>query len=100
MRRTVRRRPPHAVRPGWWVVCGNVGSDELVALRRVTVRPRRGRLGRRVDRRARAQLAGRATVTLSVTAPSAPGRYSFAVLLMSDVYLGLDQQLNVTVLVE
>ena len=69
-------RYPKAQTEGWWLVCGDTATDELKALRRVTV-------------------AHRTTVTLSVAAPVLPGAYDLALMLVSDAYLGLDQQYTV-----
>ena len=50
--------------------------DELKAIRRVS-------FGRRT------------TVALSIPAPIMPGTYTYTVFVISDVYLGLDQQYDV-----
>jgi pre-mRNA-splicing helicase BRR2 len=65
---------------GWWLVVGSEHTDEVVALKRLT-------------------LASTATINLSMNTPSEPGTYEYAVFLISDVYLGLDQQINFKIVV-
>eukprot|EP01105_Mastigella_eilhardi_P023253 TRINITY_DN5830_c0_g1_i2.p1 TRINITY_DN5830_c0_g1~~TRINITY_DN5830_c0_g1_i2.p1 ORF type:complete len:744 (-),score=171.52 TRINITY_DN5830_c0_g1_i2:169-2400(-) len=71
-------RFPKAKQEGWWLVAGF--GDELVALRRVT-------------------FTSRTSVSLLATAPAAPGSYTYTVYLMSDSYLGVNQQYDVHVTV-
>jgi hypothetical protein len=63
---------------GWWLVCADLAADDVKAIRRVA-------LGRH------------ATVTLAWPAPMVAGTYTYALMLLSDVYLGLDQQYDVPV---
>lgn len=69
-------RYPKVQTEGWWLVFGDTTTDELKAFRRVT-------------------FAHRTTATLSVAAPVLPGTYDLALMLVSDAYLGLDQQYTV-----
>lgn len=80
----------HAVTPrfpklkdeGWFLILGEVDKRELVAVKRVGF------------------VRTHHEASISFFTPEAPGRYIFTLYLMSDCYLGLDQQydifLNVT----
>ena len=65
---------------GWWLVMGE--EEELIALKRV-----------RLDR-------GRTTAELQFEAPEEAGEYVWSVLLVSDSYIGLDQRVEVRIVVE
>lgn len=73
---------PKPKQEGWWLVLGrkDPSSDELVALKRVFVK-------------------GSNTHDLAFDLPENPGEHSFVVYLISDSYIGLDQQyeFNITV---
>jgi hypothetical protein len=72
-------RFPKAKGEGWWLVLAE--ADELLALKRVSI--------------------GRETrVELQLVAPAEPGEYAYTLYLVSDCYVGFDQQLDVRVLVE
>ena len=73
-------RFPKPQTEGWWLVCADHAADELKALRRVTV-------------------AQQTTVAITIAAPQLPGSYTFGVLLISDVYMGLDQEYAVHITV-
>lgn len=62
---------------GWFLVLGEVESGELLALKRVP------------------PVRGRATHTLSFKTPDQPGRAVLTLYVMSDSYLGLDQQYDI-----
>jgi len=63
---------------GWWLVLAD--GDELLALKRMSV--------------------GRDTkAELQVLAPEEPGSYEFTLYLVSDSYIGFDQQVPVRVVV-
>ena len=64
---------------GWWLVMGE--AEELFALKRV-------HLGR-----------GRLSSELQFAAPDEPGEYLYRVMLVSDSYIGLDQEIEVRVVV-
>lgn len=68
---------PKAKDEGWWLVLGEVDTGELMALKRV------GHV-RKTNR-----------VPLSFYTPEEPGRRLYTVYLMSDSYLGMDQQYDV-----
>uniref|UniRef100_A0A8C5LGL3 Activating signal cointegrator 1 complex subunit 3 n=1 Tax=Jaculus jaculus TaxID=51337 RepID=A0A8C5LGL3_JACJA len=78
----VTPRFPKSKDEGWFLILGEVDKKELIALKRV------GYIRNHHD------------VSLSFYTPETPGRYIFTLYLMSDCYLGLDQQydiyLNVT----
>ena len=42
---------------------------------------------------------GKTSTSLIFTAPVVPGKYTYTLFFMSDVYLGLNQQYDVTVVV-
>ena len=64
---------------GWWLVMGE--ADELFALKRI-----------HLDR-------GALTSELQFAAPDEPGEYLYSVRLVSDSYIGLDGEVQVTVVV-
>ena len=72
-------RFPKPKMAGWWLVMGE--EDELLALKRV-----------RLDR-------GRTTCELQFAAPDEPGEYVWSVLCVSDSYIGLDQRVEVRIVV-
>jgi activating signal cointegrator complex subunit 3 len=75
---------PKARAGGWWLVLGEGG--ELFALKRVS-----------------APVSARAPplkTELLLCAPDEPGTYRYDVYLISDSYIGLDQQTTVTLVVE
>lgn len=62
---------------GWVLVAGNVDARELVALKRI------------------GYIRGKHQVQLALFTPETTGRVIYTVYLMSDSYLGLDQQYDV-----
>ena len=66
---------PKAKDEGWWLVLGEVDTNDLVALKRVG--PLRG---------------GSKTVSLAFSPPEHACRAVYTLYLISDCYLGLDQQ--------
>jgi activating signal cointegrator complex subunit 3 len=64
---------------GWWLLMGE--ADELFALKRI-----------HLDR-------GALTSELHFAAPDEPGEYLYSVRLVSDSYIGLDGEVQVTVVV-
>ncbi|KAK1284246.1 hypothetical protein QJS10_CPB21g01301 [Acorus calamus] len=71
-------RYPKVKEEGWWLVVGDSGSNQLVAVKRVS-------------------LQRRSTVKLDFDAPSEPGEKSYTLYFMCDSYLGCDQEYNFTV---
>ncbi|KAL7638072.1 UNVERIFIED_CONTAM: hypothetical protein RMT77_011697 [Armadillidium vulgare] len=61
----------------WFLVLGEVESGELLALKRIP------------------PIRGKATHSIIFRTPSSPGQYMLTLYLMSDSYLGLDQQYDV-----
>ncbi|XP_065194378.1 activating signal cointegrator 1 complex subunit 3-like [Sycon ciliatum] len=61
---------------GWWLAIGEADTGELLALKRVGF------------------FRGTQTVNINLLAPEKPGRHIYTVYVMSDCYLGLDQQYN------
>ncbi|XP_047413665.1 activating signal cointegrator 1 complex subunit 3 isoform X2 [Sciurus carolinensis] len=78
----VTPRFPKSKDEGWFLILGEVDKRELIALKRV------------------GYVRNHHVASLSFFTPEIPGRYIFTLYLMSDCYLGLDQQydiyLNVT----
>lgn len=62
---------------GWWVVLGEMDSGELLAVKRA------------------GQVRSRSTVSLSFYTPEILGRKIYTVYLISDAYMGMDQQYDV-----
>ena len=69
-------RFPKAKDEGWWVILGEVDSGELLALKRL------------------GGVRGKGHVSLALYAPEEPCRKIYTVYVISDCYLGLDQQYN------
>lgn len=67
-------RFPKAKTEGWFIVLGDIENKELLALKRVGF------------------VQSRSTVQLSFYTPENPGRAIYSLYVMSDSYLGLDQQ--------
>ncbi|XP_023618052.1 activating signal cointegrator 1 complex subunit 3 isoform X4 [Myotis lucifugus] len=78
----VAPRFPKSKDEGWFLILGEVDKRELIALKRV------------------GYVRNHHVASISFYTPEAPGRYIYTLYLMSDCYLGLDQQydihLNVT----
>eukprot|EP01083_Nonionella_stella_P045188 121459_1 len=70
---------PKPRQPGWFMILANQTTDSLVALKRVKA-TRRGQSHR-----------------LNFTVPERPGKYTFCLCLVSDSYLGLDQEYDVEI---
>ena len=62
---------------GWFLIIGDVENKDLVALKRVPC------------------VRGKSTVQMAVYMPENVGRVIYTVYLMSDSYLGLDQQYDI-----
>ena len=71
-------RFPKVKEEGWWLVVGDTKSNQLLAIKRVTL-----------QRKARAKL--------DFTAPAEPGKKSYTLYFMCDSYMGCDQEYNFTV---
>ena len=63
---------------GWWLVLGEVDTGELLALKRIGF------------------IRGRTKSSLAFSAPDDPCRKIYSLYLMSDCYLGLDQQFDLS----
>ncbi|KAJ1655811.1 Pre-mRNA-splicing helicase BRR2 [Dispira simplex] len=72
---------PHAKDEGWWVVLGDPGTQTLASIKRVNFQQR-------------------VNVKLEFIAPEQPGDYNYQFYLMSDSYLGCDQEFEVKFHVE
>jgi pre-mRNA-splicing helicase BRR2 len=64
---------PKVKREGWWLVVGDTISNTLLAIKRVMLKIRQ-------------------TVVMDFVAPAEPGDYNLTLFLMSDSYLGCDQE--------
>jgi pre-mRNA-splicing helicase BRR2 len=71
-------RYPKPKEEGWWLVIGDSSTNQLLAIKRVA-------------------LQKRARVKLEFTAASEAGRKEYMIYLMSDYYLGRDQEYEFTV---
>jgi pre-mRNA-splicing helicase BRR2 len=71
-------RYPKPREEGWWVVIGDSSTDQLLAVKRVA-------------------LQKRARLKLEFTAAAEAGKKDYMVLLMSDSYLGCDQEYEFTI---
>ncbi|KAF0895374.1 hypothetical protein E2562_012405 [Oryza meyeriana var. granulata] len=71
-------RYPKPKEEGWWLVIGDSSTNQLLAIKRVA-------------------LQKRARVKLEFTAASEAGRKEYMIYLMSDSYLGCDQEYEFTV---
>jgi pre-mRNA-splicing helicase BRR2 len=65
---------------GWWLVVGDVGRNVLMSIKRLT-------------------LQQRARVKLDFVAPDTPGEYNLVLYLMSDSYMGCDQEYEMKLVV-
>eukprot|EP00041_Stephanoeca_diplocostata_P037705 m.1438324 g.1438324 ORF g.1438324 m.1438324 type:complete len:285 (+) comp25090_c1_seq3:6103-6957(+) len=72
-------RTGRPVNEGWWLVLGEPTTGELVALKRIG-----GIKGKSL------------TTTLAFWSPEQPGPASYSLYLMSDCYMGLDQQYEIS----
>jgi pre-mRNA-splicing helicase BRR2 len=66
---------------GWWLVLGNVGSDSVAAIKRVAIKET-------------------AQVVLKFDAPESAGKHAYKLYLMSDAFVGCDQEVDVAIDVE
>lgn len=71
-------RYPKAKEEGWWLVVGDTKSNQLLAIKRVT-------------------LQRKSKVKLEFNAPADVGKKSYTLYFMCDSYLGCDQEYNFTV---
>ncbi|RKP33447.1 U5 small nuclear ribonucleo protein 200 kDa helicase, partial [Dimargaris cristalligena] len=76
----IARYFPFTKPEGWWAVLGDTGTQTLAAIRRVGFQQR-------------------LNLKLGFTAPDQPGDYTYKLFLMSDAYLGCDQEYEVKFLV-
>ncbi|XP_070568490.1 activating signal cointegrator 1 complex subunit 3-like [Ptychodera flava] len=76
-RRVHAPRFPKVKEEGWWLVLGDIEKQELLALKRV------------------GRVYGRTSAPLAFYTPENTGRVIYTVYLMSDSYMGVDQQYDV-----
>ncbi|ORX87093.1 Sec63-domain-containing protein [Basidiobolus meristosporus CBS 931.73] len=74
---------------GWWIALGDAENDDLMAIRRISMQSGPGQ-----------RFSPTSTVRMSFVTPEAPGTYRLTLFLMSDAYMGLDQQYDLTLNVE
>ncbi|XP_071491238.1 activating signal cointegrator 1 complex subunit 3-like [Diadema antillarum] len=70
-------RFPKAKDEGWWLVLGDVDNKDLLALKRIGF------------------IRGKTVVQLSFYTPERVGRVIYSLYIMSDSYVGLDQQYSI-----
>uniref|UniRef100_A0A8D0L2G8 Activating signal cointegrator 1 complex subunit 3 n=1 Tax=Sphenodon punctatus TaxID=8508 RepID=A0A8D0L2G8_SPHPU len=75
--KAVAPRFPKTKDEGWFLILGEVDKKELVALKRV------------------GYVRNRSAVSIAFYTPEAPGKYIYTLYLMSDSYLGMDQQYDI-----
>jgi hypothetical protein len=68
---------PKRKEESWWLILGDPSTGELLALRRMS-------------------LSARMTTSLTFDAPTLAGDYTYYVYLVSDSYMGLDQQYEIS----
>ncbi|CAK9183443.1 unnamed protein product [Ilex paraguariensis] len=71
-------RYPKAKEEGWWLVVGDTKSNQLLAIKRVT-------------------LQRRARVKLDFTAPAEAGKKTYTLYFMCDSYMGCDQEYSFSI---
>uniref|UniRef100_A0A5B7AAE8 RNA helicase n=1 Tax=Davidia involucrata TaxID=16924 RepID=A0A5B7AAE8_DAVIN len=71
-------RYPKAKEEGWWLVVGDTKSNQLLAIKRVS-------------------LQRRSKVKLEFAAPGEPGRKTYTLYFMCDSFLGCDQEYSFTI---
>eukprot|EP00824_Muranothrix_gubernata_P021332 TRINITY_DN4548_c0_g1_i1.p1 TRINITY_DN4548_c0_g1~~TRINITY_DN4548_c0_g1_i1.p1 ORF type:complete len:252 (-),score=35.21 TRINITY_DN4548_c0_g1_i1:374-1072(-) len=79
-KRAYTPRHPKPKEEGWWLVLGDCSANELLALKRVSFR-------------------ASTTVHMTLTAPERQGMHTITLFLLSDCYVGLDQQYDMDVMV-
>lgn len=72
-------RYPKGKEEGWWLVVGDTKSNQLLAIKRVSL-----------QRKSKVKLD-------NITAPSEPGNKSFTLYFMCDSYMGCDQEYSFSV---
>lgn len=78
---------PHFPKPqfeSWWLVLGDPETDELLALKRISMRNGPNET-----------LSNKATSTINFDTPVHLGKHKYVMYLICDGYLGLDQQLDI-----
>ncbi|ORX62001.1 Sec63-domain-containing protein [Hesseltinella vesiculosa] len=75
---------PKAQYESWWLILANAATDELLALKRVSMR-----------NGPKESLTNKSTSTLTFDTPVHLGKHPFTLYLMSDGYQGLDQVVNI-----
>jgi len=68
---------PKSKQEGWWVVIGNIKTNEILSLKRTTIKMKQ-------------------TVTLEFIAPEEAGDYNLMLFLISDSYIGCDQEYSMS----
>lgn len=70
-------RFPKAKDEGWFLILGEVDKKELVALKRI------------------GYIRNQSVASIAFYTPEAPGKYIYTLYLMSDSYIGMDQQYDI-----
>ena len=74
--KVVSSRYPHSKQEGWWLLVGDVSSNTMLTIKRVTI-------------------GAASKVKLQFEAPELPGDYNLTLYLCSDSYIGCDQEYDV-----
>lgn len=73
----------------WWLILGDANTDTLIDMRRVNVRSG-----------PQAEITQIINTSLKLDAPEKEGKYKYNVFLISDGYMGIDQQYDIEFVVE
>jgi hypothetical protein len=95
LRRLARSKLPHDGRihspffpkpqyESWWLVLGDTQTDELLALKRISMRNGPNET-----------LVEKVNTSLTIDAPPQLGKHEYTLFVMSDGYLGLDQIISI-----
>ena len=68
----------------WWLVMGDADTDDLLALKRISMR-----------NGPKETLTNKATTHITFDTPVRLGKHRYTLYLISDGYLGLDQQIDI-----
>jgi len=71
---------PQKREEGWWVVIGDPKANSLASIKRLT-------------------LTHKSQLKMDFVSPSSPGSYNYVLYLMSDAYMGCDQEFKFTLTV-
>ncbi|CAG8485235.1 8101_t:CDS:10 [Diversispora eburnea] len=73
----------------WWLILGDVNTDNLIDMKRINIRTG-----------PKEEITQKITNILKSVAPEKEGKYKYDVFLISDGYMGIDQQYDIEFVVE